>query len=356
MFNTELGRFQYTVMPFGATVAGDVFQQKLDGCFGKLKKVIIIADDIMVVGYKPDHGNHNQAFTYLLQTAEKCNVKLSCDKLQYKQDEVNFFGETYTTSGCKPAKSKVSSITDMPPPTNKKQVQPFIGMINYLSKFSVRLSELAEPIRELSKHKVPINWTPEHQQAFTQMKKEILNAPVLAYYNPKKQTVLVTDANVKGLGTCLLHEEKPVYFESKALTDAKEGYVAIEIELLAVAWAMEKFHHFLYASHFILETDKKLLEVILSKSLNHATTRLQWILIKTFAYHFTVRYITGVTNQLANCLSSLSCQKDTIKLPKLHIHQITSQLNARSDSLNDIRIATQEDDELALLKHTIMHG
>ena len=46
--------------------------------------------------------------------------------------------------------------------------------------------------------------------------------------------------------------------------------------------------------------------------------------------------------------------KITLSYLKLHIHQITSQLNARSDSLQDIRIATQEDDELALLKHTIM--
>ena len=172
--------------------------------------------------------------------------------------------------------AKCLAITAMPSPTNKKQVQSFIGMINYLSKFSLRLSELAEPIRELSKDKVPFNWGPEHQQAFTQMKKEISSALVLAYYNPKKQTMLQTDASIKGLGACLLQEEKPVYFASKALTEAQKGYVAIEIESwLAVAWAMEKFHHFLYASHFILETDQKLLEAILSKSLNQATPRLQ---------------------------------------------------------------------------------
>ena len=119
---------------------------------------------------------------------------------------------------------------------------------------------------------------------------------------------------------------------------------------------MQKFHHFLYASHFILETVQELLEAILSKSLNQATPRLWWILIRTVAYHFTVRYIPGVTNQLAHCLSWLGGQKDIIKLPKFHIHQVPSQLNARSDSLQDIRSATQEDDELALLKHTIMCG
>ena len=96
-------------MPFGATVAVDVSQRKFDEYFGKLKQVIIIEDDIMVVGYKPDHSDHDQAFTSLLQTAQKCNVKLNFDKLQYKQNEVHFFGETYTTSGCKPARSKVSA-------------------------------------------------------------------------------------------------------------------------------------------------------------------------------------------------------------------------------------------------------
>ena len=134
-------------------------------------------------------------------------------------------------------------------------------MINYLSKFSPRLSELAEHIRELAKDKAPFNWGPEHQQAFTQMKKEIASTPILAYYNPKKQTMLQTDASIKGLGACLLQDGKPVYFASKALTEAQKGYVAIEIELLAVAWAMEKFHHFLYASHFILETDQKPLKL-----------------------------------------------------------------------------------------------
>ena len=74
------------------------------------------------------------------------------------------------------------------------------------------------------------------------MKKEIAIAPILVNYNPRKQTVLQTDASIKGLGACLLQDEKPVYFASKALTEAQKGYVAIEIESLAVTWAMEKFH------------------------------------------------------------------------------------------------------------------
>ena len=153
-----------------------------------------------------------------------------------------------------------------------------------------------------------------------------------------------------------MQEERPAYFASKALTEVQKGYVAIEIESLAVAWAMEKFHHFLYASHFVLETDQKPLDAILSKSLNQATPRLQRILIRTFPYHFTVHYIPGATNQLANCLSRLGGHKDTIKLPKHHLYQITNQLSARSDSLHQLRVSTQADDELSLLKHMSMSG
>ena len=92
----------------------------------------VIADDIMVVGKMQNHKDHNQALTTLFQTAKACNV-------QYKQTEVDFFGEIYTVNSCKPAQSKVKVIVEMPPPSCKKQVQSFIGMVNYLSKFSALL-------------------------------------------------------------------------------------------------------------------------------------------------------------------------------------------------------------------------
>ena len=100
-------------MPFGATVVGDVLQHKCDQCFGMIKQVIAIAGDIMVVGKQQNHRDHDLALTTLLDTARKCNVQLNFDKLHYKKTEVDFFEETYTTSGCKPAQSKVSAITEI---------------------------------------------------------------------------------------------------------------------------------------------------------------------------------------------------------------------------------------------------
>ena len=141
--------------------------------------------------------------------------------------------------------------------------------------------------------------------------------------------------------------------QGKSLQDVECGYVAIELEALAVAWVMEIFHHFLYASHFTLETNQKLLETILAKSLTEATLHLQQLLICNFPYDFTVRYMKGSTNQLAYCLSRLGCQKDKIELPKMKIHAITRQLHATADRLNQFHTETAQDEELALLKHIV---
>ena len=124
--------------------------------------------------------------------------------------------------GAKPAQNNITAIIEMPPPSSKREVQSFIGMINYLTKFLPRLTELSELIRELIKDKVPFNWGPEHQESFAMLKKELVRAPVLVYYNPQKETILQTDASTKGLGACLLQDEKPIYFASKALTEIAE--------------------------------------------------------------------------------------------------------------------------------------
>ena len=72
-FNTEFGRFWYIVMPFGITVAGDVFQWKLDQCFNHLKNIIIIADGIMVV--RKNQKEHDLALTTLLDTMINYNIR-----------------------------------------------------------------------------------------------------------------------------------------------------------------------------------------------------------------------------------------------------------------------------------------
>ena len=310
----------------------------------------------MVIRKNDNHKDHDLAFTTLLQTARRCNVKLNYDKLKFKCTEVNFYGKTYTTDGCKPPQSKVTAIVKMPAPSSKKEVQSFIGMINYLTKFSPRLNELSKPIRELIKEKIIFNWGPEHQESFNMLKKELVRAPILTYYNPWKETVLQTDASTKGLGACLLQDEKPIYFASKALTETQRGYVAIEIKSLAIAWAVEKFHHFLYGCHFILEMDQKPFEAILSRSINQATPTVTTHLDQNSTLQFHCKIHSWTKESLSRLPIKVRKPRRYHQTAKTSCVSISHQLPARSDSLQEIRQATQANDKLVLLKHTIMTG
>ena len=93
-------------MPYGVTMAGDVFKHKLDQCFGHVKNVIVIADDIMVGGKQHNHRDHDQALTNLLATATKYNVRLNYEKLQYKQ-EVDFLERLTLQMGTSQLKARL---------------------------------------------------------------------------------------------------------------------------------------------------------------------------------------------------------------------------------------------------------
>ena len=160
---------------------------------------MIIADDIMVIGYQKDEQDHDITFMKLLETIKKNNIKLNFNKIQYKQKEVEFFGKTYTTQGHKPSDTKVKAITEMSKPVNLKDLKTFLGMVQYLSKFSPRIAEIVEPLQDLMKKHAPYAWRPEHNHAFDSIKKEIVQSPILRYYNPKKETVLQTDASINRL-------------------------------------------------------------------------------------------------------------------------------------------------------------
>ena len=87
---------------------------------------------------------------------------------------------------------------------------------------------------------------------------------------------------VNGIGCALLQSGKPVAYASKAVQAHEQGYVALEREALAVAWTLEKHHHFLYGQHFTLETDQKCLETILNRRIVEWSPRLQHIITRVY--------------------------------------------------------------------------
>ena len=111
---------------------------------------------------------------------------------------------TYTDQGIKPDPAKVEGIQAMPPPSNKKELQEFLGLITYL-------------ITCLLKQDADFQWDVNHQACFDALKQEVTKDSILQYFDVKKPVVLQVDASQCGLGATLLQDGKPVAFAPKSL-------------------------------------------------------------------------------------------------------------------------------------------
>ena len=235
-FNTPWGKYRWTRLPFGLTVSGDIFQEKMDAVFGQLTGVTGIVDDTFVHG--EDELTHDRNIINILETARQNNVKFNPVKFQFKVNEASFFGMTWTPNGLKPDQKKTSAILEMPSPANLTELQSFKGMINYLNRFSPALAQASEPIRHLMKRDTPFVWQAEQERALEQVKQIISQAPVLAFYDPEKDNLIQSDASLKGLGCVLMQDGRLVYYASRSLTDTESRYSNIERELLAASWSL----------------------------------------------------------------------------------------------------------------------
>ena len=292
-----------------------------------------------------------------MDRAREKGIKFNADKLQLKCDEGSFFGHTWTPEGVK-ADNKVSAILAMKPPDNSKDLQSFLGLVNYLTRYSSQLATLAAPLRELTKKEIAFVWGPEHDIVFQAVKQEISTMSVLRYFDLKADTTIQTNASQRGLGAALLQHGQPIYYASRALTETEQNYSNIERETLDVVWGLEKFHYFIYGKRCTLHTDHKPLESIFKKKLAHCPPRLQRLLIRALKYNVAVKYVKGSEVPIADALSRVTpqpCMKAD-QLNQINVHHITRTLPASPMKLQQIRVETAKDNTLALLRDIIYEG
>ena len=140
-------------------------------------------------------------------------------------------------TGVRPDLAKVKAIQKVPIPKNVSDVRRFLGMVNQLGKFSPNLAEKTRPLRELLQNDKAWLWGESQQQAFEEVKKALTTAPVLALFDPSRETVVSADASCFGLGAVLMQRQeggvmKPVVYISRSLTTTEQRYAQIEKEAL----------------------------------------------------------------------------------------------------------------------------
>ena len=366
-FNTPFGRYRFKRLPFGINVSQDIFQRKLDDIYKKIPNVTGIADDIIVFGSTEEE--HDQAFVNMLEATRANNVSLNSEKLQFKQQSVNFFGHTLTQDGILPAADKLEALRNISAPSNTKELLSLLRLITYLNRFSTKVAELIAPLRELTKKNVHFRWEQHHQATLDRIKEELCSAPILSYYDPDPETatILQCDASQKGLGAWIRQidsngKERIVAMASRSLTNTESRYSNIERECLAVMFGLEKFEYYLLGRHTLVETDHSPLEQIFKKNIAEAPARLQRLLLRCMKFDIEVRYRRGETIPVADALSrvcttmkaSRTGQQRESCAPDYSIHFMTD--TSCPINIGLVKSAAAKDPTMQLLKNTIYNG
>ena len=300
-FNTPWGRYRYTRLPFGIKTAGDIFINEMDKILYGLPGVNVITDDILIYGNTINE--HNIRLRSVLEKARKVNLKFNPKKSKICKTEVTYVGHQLTQDGVKPSMEHVKAITEMPTPTDKSAVQRFLGMIGYVGKFIPNLSETAKPLRILLNKDTMWHWQFEQNAAFENLKKLLITAPVLKYYNVNEPITIQVDASKSGLGAAIIQCKRPVAMASKALDNTQANYAVIEKELLAICFGCKKFHNYIFGKEVTIETDHKPLVSIMTKPLHQLSARMQRMRMRLQNYNLNVTYIKGSEMYIADTLS-----------------------------------------------------
>ena len=306
-FNSRLGWLHFLRMPFGAKMSQDVFQLRMDAVLEQCPGVIGIHDDMVIFGV--DQEDHDANLINLLNVCQKEGLVLNSKKFELRRERVTFFGAEYSAQGKHPDPKKVEGITEMTAPTDKQQLQSFLGMVNYMGTFIPNLSHHTKPLRAMLKKDSVFHWDDQQTRSFQQVKTLIAkaNTTPLKYYDRNLPVTVQADASLRGLGACLIQQHKgkdqPIAFASKSLRDTETRYANIERELLAMVFACQRFSTYLLGRSFIAESDHKPLEMIAMKNLANAPPRLQRMLLELQRYDVTIKYQPGREMQLADALS-----------------------------------------------------
>ncbi|UYV63207.1 K02A2.6-like [Cordylochernes scorpioides] len=141
-------------MPFGISAAPEEFQRRLHEVIEGLEGVEVIADFILVFakGNTTEDAirDHNIKLEQLLMRAREKNLKFNNDKIRLCSNQVNYMGHILSDEGLRPDPGKVKAIKAISRPQNVREIQKYLGCVNYLTKFLPRPSEVVQPLRVLT--------------------------------------------------------------------------------------------------------------------------------------------------------------------------------------------------------------
>lgn len=348
-FSTDHGHYEWVVMPFGLTNAPSTFQRMMNQVLQPYinKFVQVYLDDIIIYSKSiKEHFQHLRKVLLLLRQNQLIAKKKKCS---FYFKSLQFLGHIISEEGIRTDPFKIEKIKIWPTPKTIKEAQSFLGLSGYYRRFIKDYSRIAGPIMNFINKKD--DWEAKQDEAFEQLKKCLINAPILIHpiWDEGYQFVVHTDACGSALGYVLEQLDPQgklrgvVAYGSKKLIGSQLNYSIYDREFLAVVEALKTWRYYLLNRHFILKTDHHSLVFLKNQNLIDSTRVARWLDYLS-QYDFSVEYIKGASNSVADALSRYPYATSANYI-SLAFNEIRSQLDPNEDLKQEIIKSYKKDEE-----------
>ena len=204
-------------------------------------------DDILV--FSKNEDDHKTHVRRILQKLREHKLSLKPEKCWFSKKEIEFLGLIISEDSITMDKGKFEAIKNWPEPKNKKELQQFLGFVNFYRCFVEGFAKIAKPLAKLTGNE-QWEWTKDQQKAFEGLKAKISEEVMLTIPNDEGQFRIEVNASDFAMGGILSQHQKddpwrPVAFISKSFNSTKQNYKIYNKEMLAIMYAFYKWSHYL---------------------------------------------------------------------------------------------------------------
>jgi hypothetical protein len=281
-FRTNRGLFEPLVMMFGLTNSPATFQTMMNDIFQDLISegvVCVYLDDILI--FTKDLDEHRKVVRKVLDQLREHKLFLRPEKCEFEKTKIEYLGLIISENKVEMDPVKVAGVAEWPTPKSKKEVQQFLGFVNFYRRFVRDFSHVARPLFDLTGGG-EWKWGEEQQEAFEDLRLRITSTPILTLADDDKQFRVEADSSDFATGAVLSQQSDldgkyhPVAFFSKSLSTVERNYEIHDKEMLAIIRALEEWRHFLEGAKHKVEvwTDHKNLQYFMTtQKLNRRQAR-----------------------------------------------------------------------------------
>ncbi|SYW84160.1 uncharacterized protein UHO2_03357 [Ustilago hordei] len=299
-FGTQLGLYEYLVMPFGLANAPAHFQSFINDIFRDIIGIYVVVylDDFLI--FSDTEEAHVKHVTEVLTRLRSNRLFAKLSKCEFHTKTVEFLGYIIKPTGIEMDPEKVRTVKEWPMPESIHDIQRFLGFANFYRRFIAHfariakpLTALVKPIERFKKFELP----EEAQQAFHKLIQAFTSAGVLQHFDYHLPTRLETDASDFAIAGVLKQEHEgrwhPVAFYSRKMSSAEKNYEIHDKELLAVVACLTQWRHMLAGlpNQLVILTDHEALKYF--KSQRRITGRQARWAILLADFDFILQYRPG---------------------------------------------------------------